>query len=192
MSFYGLIDAFLNADINNYPVINSLIFRLREKASDIARGSAEYVHSEKWLNIYWPMDEYLFIELATQNKFESLYKEVSSLLVEIALQQTSDIASYYGADALAEIARESCNLNFYLLNLPKQSISQKDEFITYWNISEVHQSRIYGNFTNLVRRDNGHTVRVKVGKGHSSLDEWLREVVWYGNKRGDYLHRIVD
>lgn len=191
LSFSSLVDAFLKVEVGSYPVIYSLISRLREKAADIVGGGAEYVHSEKWLNIYWPMDEYLFIELATQNRFESLYVEISSLLVEVALQRASDIASYYGSDTLVEIARESCDLNFHLLNLPNRSVSQKDEFITYWNISEVHQSRVYGNFTNLTKQDSGYVVRVKIGKLHDTLDEWLREVVWYGNKRGDYLHPIA-
>ncbi|MGD1805091.1 B12-binding domain-containing radical SAM protein [Dapis sp. BLCC M126] len=183
-----IVDVFMNASDRQYPVLASIVQKLRENANAIVNGAPEYLHSQDWLNIYWPVDEYLFIEFATNGGFDSLYGEISNLLVSATVESLPEIASHYGIKSLNEIAEESCLFNFNLLNLPAGQQHQKSSFKTFWNIGDVYDARIHGNFTGLERKSQGFEVEVKIEKSFSSLDDWLREVVWYGNKRGRYLH----
>lgn len=184
----NIVEAFMNASAEKYPVLASIVQKLRENANDIVNGAPEYLHSEDWLNIYWPVDEYLFIELATNGGFYSLYGEISELLVSTTVESLPEIASHYGINSLNEIAQESCKFNFNLLNLPARVQEQKSELKTFWNIGDVYDARTHGNFTGLERKSQGFGVEVRIENSFLSLDDWLREVVWYGNKRGRYLH----
>ena len=76
------------------------------------------LHSKEWLNIYWPLDEYLFIQHVVEKKFDLFYSELKDILNETVQQTNSEIISFYGKDSIYEIIQETCYLNKWLLNIP--------------------------------------------------------------------------
>ena len=136
------------------------------------------------MDIYWPLDEYLFIEHVVENKFNLVYSELQIILAETVRKSNPEINSFYGNDVINEIIQESCSLNNWLLNIPGESFN--NEFSTCWNIGEAYLSRINGRFNELSK--SKYNYKLKRRKNFDSLNSWLQNVVWYGNKRGDYLN----
>ena len=181
-----IINSFMKVDNNKYPHFSSIIKKLDHEAFNISKGGAEYIYSKDWLNIYWPVDEYLFIEHAKNKNFEILYKEISEILTDTVKNCNSEITEFYGEESIIEIINEACVLNNWLLNVPEKYEDSKIQ--TFWNIGEAFLSRINGRFQSLERSKNKFNYSLKRKSNFNSFDEWLQNVVWYGNKKGDYLN----
>ncbi|KZR79936.1 Radical SAM superfamily protein [Prochlorococcus marinus str. MIT 1342] len=178
-----ILDSFVNIS-TDYPLLNSLISFLDNEAMNISRGSAEYIHSATWLDIYWPVDEYLFIDYCTNNKLKQFYSEISSHLFSLVNHSNNEYFHHIGPDASKEIINESVNFNHWLLNTPFSF--EKSQFSLSFNIDECYSSHIEGCFVDLTRNCR-RFMYSRNSKCYTDLNDWLREVVWYGNKRGSYL-----
>ena len=185
---YKIIDILMNVNSKKYPHFSSIIKRLDQEALKISNGGAEYIHSKEWLNIYWPLDEYLFIQHVVDEKFELFYSELKKILTETVKESNPEINSFYGEDSIYEIIQESCYLNNWLLNIPGEI--SKNEIQTSWNIGEAYISRINGRFNELSKNVTKNKYRLIKKGNFDSFDSWLQNVVWYGNKRGDYLNNF--
>ena len=183
---YEIINALMKIDSKKYPHFSSIIKRLDQEALKISNGGAEYIHSKEWLNIYWPLDEYLFIKHVVEKNFDLFYSELKDILNETVQQTNSEINSFYGEDSINEIIQESCYLNNWLLNIPGKN--PEKEIQISWNIGEAYISRINGRFSELTKSVTKNNYRLTKKENFDSFDSWLQNVVWYGNKRGDYLN----
>ncbi len=183
---FEIIDALMNIDHEEFPHIYSIIKRLDEEALKIKEGGAEYIHSKEWLNIYWPLDEYLFIQHVEEKNFDVFYFELQKILTNTVKKNNSEITSFYGEKALNEIIQESCDLNNWLLNIPEKNA--KEEMYTSWNIGEAYIARINGRFNELKKSSPKNKYNLIKKENFDSFNSWLQNVVWYGNKRGDYLN----
>jgi len=169
-----LIEAFMNQKY--YPEINRIVDFFTEKAREIQAGGNEFVASREWLNIWWPADEYMFIKLC-QESLDEFYKQSEQLLVKFV----GDLELNFPIKLLAECLK----LNKRLIKLP--SCDQDLEVNCSYNIYELYQSALeeqkislkQGTFKYLVNRSKDKWL---------NLADWLREVVWYGTKRGAYLY----
>ena len=172
---------------DEFPTLKFILELLDSEAESMTEGGSEFKHSKEWLNIYWPVDEYLFIHLVANSQLKSFYEELSIILESLILTSYGDLAVYYGHSSIASIIKESCDLNYRLLNVPGQDLSKK--ITLTWNIMDCYTSRISGTFDKL--ESTSITYSVTQSRSFSSFDEWLQNVVWYGNKRGDYLNGLV-
>ena len=68
--------------------------------------------------------------------------------------------------------------------------SSSDEIETNWNIGEAYTSRINGRFNDLKKSPEKNKYYLLKKDNFDSFDSWLQNVVWYGNKRGDYLNNF--
>ena len=93
----------MNVNSKKYPHLASIIKRLDQEALKISKGGAEYIHSKEWLNIYWPLDEYLFIQHVVEDKFELFYSELTNILTETVKESNPEINSFYGENSISEI-----------------------------------------------------------------------------------------
>ena len=176
--FRELIELFYEHPLGEeFPVLESVRSFFLAKARDIQQGGLEYCHSEEWLKIWWPADEYMLIQFYVKRQLSALYEEAERLLERFLAERFLSLPSGLLPEAMA--------LNKELLKLPFQT---EDLILDLsYNIWEFYQSVIQGQtilLENIPRRY--HIDRTS--KTWSTLDDWCREVIWYGNKKGAYLY----
>lgn len=178
IKYRDIFSAFMDEKLTvKYPVLNELRQFFVNKAVNITEGGAEYCEAKDWLNIWWPADEYMFIKLVEDKKMSLFYEESHKLLTEISDNNSSILNKKSLQNAII--------LNYQLLKIP--FIVDDVEISLEYDIMEFYKSCLSGDGTEL---NNSHT-QYKIKKYHPSLtnwNTWLKEVVWYGNKKGAYLH----
>jgi radical SAM superfamily enzyme YgiQ (UPF0313 family) len=177
LSYRHMIEAFMNADAAEYPVVAGIGEFFLKEAEAIQGGGAEYVFSEDWLGIYWPADEYVFIELTEQKNFSAFYAEATKLL-------TSLVESEVTADQMVALG-EAVEVNHALVRQPfvTDDVVIKTEF----DIIGFHDSMRNGEEFQLGKAPTVITIERSKHAEHD-FQTWCREVVWWGNKKGAYLY----
>lgn len=172
-----LIEAFLDADTNEFPLIGEINDFFLATAESIQSGGPEYVYSPEWLGIYWPADEYIFIKLVQEGKFPVFFDEAEKLLIDTVSKTNSVLPEGALADAI--------RLNRAMVNQPYQ---EADLTISVdYNIVEFCNDLKAGHNYKLDR--NPVTIIVnRSQKPYSDFSDWCREIVWWGNKKGAYLY----
>lgn len=176
-SYRSIIELFTEVDSDNFPLLGSIQKFFIDYAENIQNGGAEYVHSADWLNIYWPADEYVFIELTVDGKIDQFYDEAFRIIAE-ALADS-------GGEALESAVRDAVRLNRSMLKSPNA-----DGDLTVplqWNVLEVYNAALQGDKIPL--RPTSDLVHVgRTAESWEDLNDWCRRVVWWGNKKGAYLY----
>ena len=175
--YRDLMDAFLNADETRFPIVTQIKTFFIDKARDIQGGGAEYCHSAEWLDIFWPADEYILIKLCKEEKLRGFYKEAEQLLVDFLKSKFADLPR--------ALLHEAVELNCSLIKLPFQT--QDLEFETAHNLWEFYQLALVGESVPLQQKSVINRVN-RTKNVYDSWDDWCREVIWYGNKKGAYLY----
>lgn len=176
VSFKDLIEIFTTQDIDS-----SVIFQIRkfflDKAMDIQNKGPEYCQSKEWLNIWWPADEFMLIKLCQENKLMDFYEEAEYHIVTFLRKKAIDLP--------VGLLHELILLNHKLLKLPFQNTDFRLSLT--FNIWDVYKSSLKGKFIPI---ENGvyEYLIDRSTNTWSSWDQWYREVIWYGNKKGAYLY----
>jgi radical SAM superfamily enzyme YgiQ (UPF0313 family) len=177
IAYREIFERFMEVDRGRYPVIGEIRDFFIEEARAIQNGGAEYVYSDKWLGIYWPADEYVFIKLTAEGRFDAFYKEVAELLVGLV----KDSGRIVPLDAVTDAIR----LNHALVSQP--FVAEDTSINIGFNILEFWRGIREGNPVPLSQ--GAYTVAIERAKSHyADFDRWCREVVWWGNKKGAYLY----
>ena len=176
-SYRELIEIFTEGDLKGLPILSEIRTFFLEKARDLQGGGAEYCRSREWLNIWWPADEYLFIKLCTENKLGTFYREAVTILQK-SLENKRAAAPF-------QILQEAALLNQALIKQPFQT---EDFYLELsYNLFEVYQAALRG--VKIPLEEKKHCYRIdRSRESWTSWEEWYREVVWYGNKKGAYLY----
>ena len=173
-----LIEAFLSLDDGTTPILSGIGSFFAEEAEQIQRGGAEFHHSRKWLDTFWPHDEFAFILLATEGKLEEFYREAEEVFRRVLLKKGHEPPPWLH-DALV--------LNRSLLKQPFQST---DCTVSVgYNLVEAYRAVLSGE---TVQLRNG-TAAYEISRSRDAWktwEDWCREVVWYCNKRGAYLYDV--
>jgi radical SAM superfamily enzyme YgiQ (UPF0313 family) len=177
VGYRELFERFARVDDDRYPTLASIHRFLRDKARDIQQGGPEYCLSDRWLPIWWPADEYLLIQLSVDGKLHAFYDEAERLLQEVAAGAATPIAP--------RLLHDAVRLNEQLLKQPFQSADAAVDLSH--NIWEYYRSIVVGEPMPLERRSVRYRID-RTSKTWSAWDEWCREVVWWGNKKGAYLY----
>ncbi|NQT46479.1 MAG: radical SAM protein [Candidatus Omnitrophica bacterium] len=178
IEFRKLIEIFMDID-KRYPILKSINSFFIDKAADIQNGGSEFCESKEWLNIWWPADELILIKLCTEGMLDEFYKEAGSLIEDYL--KKSHLSEYEG------LLHESILLNRELIKLPFQE-DDRDIHLSY-NIWDVYRAFLKGADTPLKEGDYSYKID-RTSSKWSSWEEWCREVIWYGNKRGVYLYNV--
>ena len=163
--------------IKEYPILNEIRNFFIDKARDIQNGGVEYRYSDEWLGIHWPADEYIFIKLSAENKLDAFYKELEGLLADAIKSRFVEIQ--------ADLLHEAVHLNRSLVKQPFQT-ADLDAELSY-NLWEFYRSVLTGQKIPLENKKSRYHID-KTRQRWLSWDDWCREVVWYGNKKGAYLY----
>jgi tRNA A37 methylthiotransferase MiaB len=161
------------------PVIAHLLAFMRENAVGIQSGNPEYVPSSEYLNIWWPLDEFLLIYLMRENKLDYFYAE-TKLLLEPFVHSLPD-----------GLLDESLRLNRALIKEPFHTSDAKIELS--YKVPELYESFKGGKEMHPEQGSYRYMID-RTTQRWGDWDVWMREMVWYGGKKGDYLYpcRLVD
>jgi radical SAM superfamily enzyme YgiQ (UPF0313 family) len=177
VSYRELIEAFMDVQPETYPTLFDIRSFLEEKARDIQSGGSEYCHSKEWLSIGWPADEYILIQLCNEEKLDNFYAEAEARLLQLLKDKFVDLPK--------ELLHEAVDFNKSLVKLPFQL--EDIDFQASYNLWEFYRSILVGEAIPLETEDSiYHIDRTTIT--WSTWEEWCREVIWYGNKKGAYLY----
>jgi hypothetical protein len=174
---YGeILDAFGEGDLSEYPTLNYIREFFIDKARDIQKGGAEYCHSKEYLDIFWPADELILIHLIAENKVEAFYTEALKVLRRAL---GNEFAS------LDPVLEDAVRLNRSLLKLPFQT-EDLDVTLRY-NIWEFYRGVLRGEKSPLIDKPVTYHID-RTTQAYWKWEDFCREVIWYGNKKGAYLY----
>lgn len=175
IGYRELLELFTEGDLGLYPTLRYIRDFFQDAARGIQEGGEEYCRSERWLKIYWPADELVLIHLCTENRLDAFYEEAEDLLCRhVARRQ-----------AVHPALREASRLNHRLVKLPFQT--EDLDFDTTYNVWEFYRSVLEGRPMGLEAASRVYHVN-RTGQRFDTWEEWCRQVVWYGNKKGAYLY----
>lgn len=168
---------FINADRTKYPLLASITEYYYEQARKIQKSGIESHHVPEWLDLHWPQDEYIFIKCVYENSIEMFYKESEQILFDNILYSNRS----------APFLHDAVMLNMHLLKQP--FITEDADIKLDYNIWEFYKSTIECQNIALMH-DKFRYLIDRTSEKWTSWDDWFREVVWYGNKKGAYLYSV--
>lgn len=177
ISYRDMIEAFMAADPKRYPLIGEINAFFESEARAIQQGGSEYVFSKEYLNIYWPADEFIFVKLTADGKFDAFYAEAGKLLAET-------LNARHGSLPM-DVIDEAVRLNHALVNQPfatgNGTIRLRYDLLGYWHSVRNGEPALLRETPMLVDID-------RMSRRYDDFQKWCREIVWWGNKKGAYLY----
>ena len=161
------------------PVLSQAAKFFIDKARDIQTGGAEYCESEEYLKIFWPADEYFFIELVKEGMLEDFYAESLDIMLNILKDS--------GHKDYDRIIREAVAFNKNLIKVP--FVDTDIDVELNYNIWDVFRANLIGEGIQIEEGTYNYTIDRSTKSWHT-WDDWYRKVVWYGNKKGAYLYSV--
>ncbi len=174
-----IVELFLDPD-PRHGVLSGLRGVLEAKARSIQRGEGEYVASKEWLGLWWPADEYLLLKLTVEGAREAFYREAEEAVGAFLARR--------GVTLPPGLLADSIRLNAALLKRPGPPAGGwvRSEY----SVWEWYLDRVQGGDSTL--EAGGFVYKVNPERlAWTERDEWMREVVWYGGKRGAYLYSCI-
>ncbi len=174
INYEDIIERFLNS---SQPIIEELSNFFFDKARAIQKGDVEYCESKEWLNIWWPADELMFINLVTQGKLHAFYQESKELLI--------DLAGRNGAVCPEGLIEAAIDFNKCLLKMPY--LYNDMVFNSSFNIGDMYQGSLVSSTVAIEEGFYQYHIQ-RSEESWNSWEDWCKLVVWYGNKKGAYLY----
>jgi hypothetical protein len=172
-----LIACFADLQQPGFPVLADIRARFLAAARDVQDGGPEYLAGRDWLPIWWPADEWVLIDLCHRRTLDAFYDEAERLLAaQCALR-----APAFDLDVL----RDAVALNRRLLKTPWRAPAAP--LVLAHDVWSFYQAVLRGEPRPLAQRPARIAVDPDATRW-ATFDDWCREVVWYGNKKGLYLH----
>ena len=96
-SYREMIEAFMDKENGVLGLINGFF---EDEALSIQQGGPEYFHSPEHLNIYWPADEYVFIQLVYWDDLQGFYREAQEIIqgVKTEAKRNQNLLNLPGED----------------------------------------------------------------------------------------------
>ncbi|MCX6811964.1 MAG: B12-binding domain-containing radical SAM protein [Candidatus Berkelbacteria bacterium] len=177
LSYRELVEVFLQENIDR-PILSGINSFFINKAKAIQNGEEEFCESKQWLNIWWPADELMFIKLCTEDTLAQFYQEARRA-IEDYLDRLK--ISDYGS-----VLEEAIVLNQNLVRLPFQN--EDLDIKLGHNIADVYYQDLRGVGLSLTKGNFSYRID-RTTERWTSWENWCREVVWYGNKKGAYIYK---
>jgi len=176
ISYRELVEIFI-IDDDRYPLISEINSLFTKKALSIQSGDSEYIPSPEWLNIWWRADEFAFIKSCREASISHLYEEAEQLIVQHLAES--------GLSLPTKLLHEAVNLNALLIKQPFAFENQR--ICLGYNIIEVYKAALVGINLPLLEGNCCYEI-IRDKQSFTTWDDWCREIVWYGTKKGTYLY----
>ena len=185
ISFRDLFELFSQTNPANfalsdseYPILAQIRALFTKTAQELQSGlEGEFIHSNEWLNVSWPPEEYAFIQLCRENKLTAFYKEIKLTLFDFLSQRAIDFD--------LNLINESILLNQSLLKIPFQNADLALDL--NYNIWEVYRGVLLGQTIKLKKESTTYIVERSMEKWET-WEVWYEKMVWYCNRQGAYLY----
>jgi radical SAM superfamily enzyme YgiQ (UPF0313 family) len=174
--YKDLIEAFMKGQ-GRQAVLAEILSAFEAKASGIQAGDSEYDRSEKWLNITWYPDELMLIRMSAENRLEAFYREAEERIISFAKEHSIPVQP--------EVISDAVRLNRSVFKQP--FVMENAAVKCGFNIWEIYQGAIRGERVKMKSGSFTYSVD-RTSRQWTSWAEWCREVVWFGNKTGDYIY----
>jgi radical SAM superfamily enzyme YgiQ (UPF0313 family) len=175
--YRDMIEAFMAADPKRFPMIAEINAFFHSEAESIQQGGSEYVFSKEYLGIYWPADEYVFVKLTGEGKFDAFYAEAGKLLAETVSARNAGLPM--------DVIDGAIRLNHALVHQPfakdNLKIRLRYDLLDYWHKVRGGEQAVLREAPIAIEIDRG-------SKPYADFQKWCREIVWWGNKKGAYLY----
>ena len=178
ISYKDLIEAFMKK-AHGENILNDIVSALEDKAASIQNGGSEYSMSPKWLNTAWYPDELILINICAGDQIDTFYREAEARLVSLAKNYPTDIRPQVITDAV--------RLNRAVLKQPY--LTDNTSIQCTYNIWEIYQAALSCEQEELAKSNFKYEID-RTSQQWTSWNDWCREVVWYGNKKGDYIYPV--
>ena len=176
VSYRELTEMFLvNSD--RYSKISEILRFFITKAEEIQNGGCGHIALKEWLNIWWPADEYIFIKLCVEGELTVSYEEAELAISDFLKQKKIEFPD--------KLLHQAVKFNKNLIKLP--FIETDLDISLDYNIFEIYQGVLNGVDIKLEKGDFNYTID-RTSNKWATWDEWFKEVVWYGTKKGAYLY----
>jgi len=176
VNYRELIEIFM-VKSDRYSKFSEILTFFIAKAKEIQNGDCEHVASKEWLNIWWPADEYLFIKLYVEGDLVVFYEEAELAINDFLKEKKIKLHS--------KLLHDAIRLNKSLVKLP--FIETDLDLSVEYNIFEVYQGVLNGLDIPIETGDFNYTID-RTSNKWVTRNEWFREVIWYGTKKGAYLY----
>jgi hypothetical protein len=176
VSYRRILEGFSEGDLAGWPVLARVREFFRDYARAIQAGGPEYVRSERFLNVYWPADEFMLIQLVADGEIDAFYEQAEAALL---------VSLGPAADAVAPVLRDAVRLNQALLKRPftRDTLSVP----LHYNVWEYYRSALASE-TTAIKEEPALLTVDRTRQSWSTWNDYCREVVWFGNKKGAYLY----
>jgi radical SAM superfamily enzyme YgiQ (UPF0313 family) len=179
-TYRKLIELYMTPTRGTYPTLDKVLDLFYHEARSIQKGGPEYVYSEEYLGIYWPADEYAYIDLVKNGELDRFLDELQVRLYE---SNVLDHLKYEERYMIYDAVR----LNAALIHRPfaKDDVEVMQNFnvLEYWNAVKT------GEKTSISFTDQNNPILVRrQERYYDDFQRWCREIVWWGNKKGAYLY----
>lgn len=175
-----MIEAIIQADAEAFPVCAGVRALFRQRALAVQAGEPDYMPSEEWLGLWWPMDQYAFIHLATQGLLDDFYAEVEIILSQLLDRQEIAFS--------ALLLHEALLLNQSLLRLPFM-FSDLTLSLSF-NIWEFYQGVLTGRPVPLEKRPATYRVD-RTSQVWISWEGWCEDVIDRVYRRKQFLYELT-
>ncbi|MFH1940934.1 MAG: radical SAM protein [bacterium] len=179
IAYKDLIETFMKR-VNGQNTLAHIVSVFEEKATGIQRGSSEYSMSREWLNIAWYPDELMLITMSAEAGGEDFYREAEERL----LLSAGDYAEVIEPAVISQAVR----LNRSVMKQP--FLTEDISINSNYNIWEIYQAALRGEHATLEKGNFAYVID-RTTQHWTSWEEWCREVIWYGNKKGDYMYSVT-
>lgn len=183
LAYREVIEAFVAAP-PQYRVLNEVKAIFEREAVSIQGGGPEYVYAKKWLGIYWPADEFVFIKLSVEGKLADFYAEAGRRLLEL-VEKSRHLVDDELWKLLVPALKDAIKLNADLVVQP----FLKDDLVVSVRTNVLAFCDALRRGKPIPLREQPNEIQIQRSKSfYRSIDDWCREVVWWGNKKGAYLY----
>ncbi len=175
IKFKDLFEKFINEG-KSFPCLNKIVNNFFKHSENITKGGSEFIFKEGFLDIYWPPGEFEYINLVISKTLDAFYKEAEKLYSE-----------YLDNEEDKYILSECFKVNRSMLRVFGE---KDDETIDLkYNILEYYKSIIQLEKSEL-KLSASKIIVIKSDNKYHDIQQWMREVIWYGHRSGKYLCKV--
>lgn len=178
ISYKDLIETFMKRD-DDQNILGNIVSVFEEKAISIQNGGSEYSKSGEWLNITWFPDELLLINMSAGGQIDNFYMVAEERLLSLVKVHTETFDP--------AVISSAVRMNRAVLKQP--FINDDIRIKSQCNIWEIYQATLKGESSRLETGEFEYIID-RTTHRWKSWEDWCREVIWYGNKRGAYIYSV--